>query len=94
MVGGLAIGGTLGGGPLAATTADANPVDDITLLGLVSEAASLIGAGRAGRAVDDVQGTVLPASDTEKEAEDICGAGLDVRTTGSTIATGTWRTEN
>lgn len=55
----LTEGGTLGGGTLAATTADAHAVDDIALLGLVSEAAGLVGARGAGRAVDNVQLTKL-----------------------------------
>ena len=49
------IGGTLGDGPLAATTADAHAVDDIALLGLVTETASLVEARGAGSAVDDIQ---------------------------------------
>ena len=49
------ISGTLGHRSLAATTADTHAVDDIALLGLVSEAASLVGTRRAGGAVDDVQ---------------------------------------
>jgi len=53
------IGGTLRDGALAATTADADAVDDIALLGLVSEAAGLVGARRARGAVDDVQLTEL-----------------------------------
>lgn len=53
------IGGTLGGGALAATTADADAVDDIALLGLVSETAGLVQTGRARGAVDNVQLTEL-----------------------------------
>jgi len=49
------VSGTLGSGPLATTTADTHAVDDITLLGLVAEAASLVGARGARGAVDDVQ---------------------------------------
>jgi hypothetical protein len=45
----------LGRGPLAATAADADAVDNVALLGLVSQAASLIRAGRAAGAVDDLQ---------------------------------------
>lgn len=59
LVGGLAIGGTLGGRALAATTADADTVDNVALLGLVAQTASLVGARRAGGAVDNVQLTVL-----------------------------------
>lgn len=71
MVGGLSVGGTLGDGLFAVTAANTDTVDNVTLLGLVPETASLIGARRTGRAVDDVQRTVLPASDAEQEAEDI-----------------------
>lgn len=53
------IGGTLGGGSLAATAADTDTVDNVSLLGLVAETAGLVGARRAGSAVDDVQLTEL-----------------------------------
>ena len=53
------IGGTLGDGLLAATTANAHAVDDIALLGLVTEAAGLVRARGARGAVDDVQLTEL-----------------------------------
>lgn len=59
LVGGLAIGGTLGGRTLAATTADTDAVDDVALLGLVTKTAGLVRAGRARSAVDDVQLTEL-----------------------------------
>lgn len=45
LVGRLAVGGTLGNRPLATSTTDADAVDDISLLGLVSETASLVGTG-------------------------------------------------
>jgi hypothetical protein len=45
----------LGRGPLAATAADADAVDNVALLGLVSEAASLIRARGAAGAVNDLQ---------------------------------------
>jgi hypothetical protein len=45
----------LGRGPLAASTADADAVDNVALLGLVSETASLVGAGRTAGTVDDLQ---------------------------------------
>lgn len=51
----LTEGGTLGNRLLAATTADARAVDDIALLGLVPEAASLVGAAGPRSTVDDVQ---------------------------------------
>ena len=45
----------LGRGPLATTAADTDTVNNIALLGLVSEAASLVGAGRTAGTVDDLQ---------------------------------------
>ena len=53
------VGGALGNGALAAATADTHAVDDIALLGLVTEAAGLVGTGGARGAVDDVQLTKL-----------------------------------
>lgn len=55
----LTVSGTLGGRALATTTADADTVDDIALLGLVSETASLVQTGRTRGTVDDVQLTEL-----------------------------------
>ena len=51
----LTVGGTLGGRALATTTADTGAVDNVTLLGLVTQTASLVGTAGAGGAVDDVQ---------------------------------------
>jgi hypothetical protein len=53
------IGGTLRDRALATTTADANAVDDIALLGLVSKTAGLVRARGARGAVNNVQLTVL-----------------------------------
>ncbi len=47
--------GTLWYRLLPATSPHTHTVDDIALLGLVSETASLVGAGWAGGAVDDVE---------------------------------------
>lgn len=55
LVGGLAVGGTLGSGLLAATAADTDAVDNVALLGLVAETAGLVGARGAAGTVDDVQ---------------------------------------
>lgn len=55
LVGGLAVGGTLGGRALATTAADTDAVDDVTLLGLVAETAGLVRAGGARSTVDGVQ---------------------------------------
>jgi len=62
LVDGLAVGGTLGGGTLPVSSADTDTVDNVSLLGLVSETAGLVRAGRAGGAVDDIQLAVLPAA--------------------------------
>ena len=59
---GLAVGGTRGDVLLAVTAADTDTVDNVALLGLVAKTASLVGAGGAGCAVDDVQLTVFPAT--------------------------------
>lgn len=58
-------------GFLAASTTNADSVDDKALLGLVSETTSLVRARRTRRTVDNVQLTVLPAADTKQEAENI-----------------------
>jgi hypothetical protein len=52
---GLAVDNALRVRALAATTAHAHAVDHVALLGLVSEAAGLVRAGGAGRAVHDRQ---------------------------------------
>lgn len=53
------VSGTLGHWSLATTAADSGTVDNVTLLSLVSKTAGLVGARRAGSAVDDVQLTEL-----------------------------------
>lgn len=71
LVDGLSEGGTLVDGLFPSTPTNTDTVHDVTLLGLVTEAASLVGAGWAGGTVDDVQLTELPAPNTEQESEDI-----------------------
>ena len=70
---GLAVGGTLGDVLLAVTAADTDAVDHVALLGLVAEAASLVGARGAGCAVDNVQLAVFPATirDLAKSSPDV-----------------------
>jgi hypothetical protein len=51
----LTVCGTLGGLPLATTTSHTDTVDNVSLLGLVSETAGLVRAGRTGCAVDDIE---------------------------------------
>jgi hypothetical protein len=58
-VGGLAVGGTLGNGPLAATAAHTDTVDNISLLSLVTETTGLVGTRRTRSTVDSVQLTEL-----------------------------------
>lgn len=62
LVDGLAVGGTLGDRLLAVTTADTDTVDKVALLGLVTQAAGLVRAGRARCTVDHVELAVLPAA--------------------------------
>jgi hypothetical protein len=71
LVGGLSIGGTLRDGLLAVTTANADAVDHIALLRLVTETAGLVGARRTRGTVDDVERAVLPAAYAEQEPKDI-----------------------
>ena len=59
---GLAVGGTLGHGLLAVTTAHTDAVDNVTLLGLVAETVRLVETRRARGTVDHVELAVLPAS--------------------------------
>ena len=68
---GLAVGGTLRHRLFPVSAAHAHTVDQVALLCFVAQAASLVRARGARGAVDDVELTVLPAADTEEEAEDI-----------------------
>ena len=52
---------TLGDVLLAVTAAHPDAVDNVALLGLVAQSASLVRAGGARGTVDDVQLAVLPA---------------------------------
>lgn len=71
LVGGLTVSSTLGNRSLTVTSADTDTVDDESLLGLVPETTSLVGAGRTRSTVNDVQLTVLPASNSEEETENV-----------------------
>lgn len=62
---------TLLDGLLPVSPSDAHTVDQVTLLGLVSESPGLIGPGRPGRPVNDGQLSVFPASDSRDELEDV-----------------------
>lgn len=71
LVDGLAERGALLGHPLPVAATHAHAVDDVALLGLVAEAAGLVGARGARRAVDDVQLSELPAAHAQQEAQDV-----------------------
>lgn len=71
MVHGLAIGGTFGHRALAATTAHTHSVDDVTLLGLVSQSAGLVSSGGSGSTMEGGELAVLPAADAEQEPHHI-----------------------
>lgn len=70
-VSGLTVDGTLGTVSLATTSSDADTVDNVTLLGLETKTACLLGAGRSVALVDDGKLTELPGADSHDEAADI-----------------------
>lgn len=71
LAGGFTVDLTLGSEPLAVSTTDTDTVDNVALLGFVSQTTCLVGARWAGGTVDDVQLPIFPAANTEQEAEDI-----------------------
>jgi len=68
---GLAVCGTFRDMLFAVTPPDTDTVNHITLLGLVTQSASLVRARRARSSVDDIQLAVFPAPHTEEESKDI-----------------------
>jgi len=68
---GFTIGGTLRYMLLAVTPADPDTVDNVSLLGFISQPAGLVWARWARSPVDNLQLTILPASDAKEESEDI-----------------------
>jgi len=68
---GLSVHNTLGDWPLPASTADTDTVDNVTLLGLVTETAGLVGTARASDADNAGQLPKLPAAHTEQESQHI-----------------------
>ena len=75
MVDRCAVGGTLRNWAFAATAAHANPVYDITLLGLVPQPAQLFGPGvwwgEQGGLVQCRELAVLPAAHPEQKAHHV-----------------------
>jgi len=71
LVGRLAVSGTLRDRSLTVAASHTNSENNKALLSLVAKTTGLVGAGRSGCTVDNLELTVLPAADTEKEAEHI-----------------------
>lgn len=71
MVDRLAISCTLRNWAFATTTADTNPVNNITLLSLVSQPPRFIRPGGAGSPVQRRELPVLPAADPQKKAHHV-----------------------
>ena len=67
----LAIGRPLRHGPLAAAAANTDTVDHISLLCLVAKATGFVWTGGPSGPVDGIQLTVLPASHTQQEAQQV-----------------------
>jgi len=69
-VSGLTVDATLGGVTLAATTTDADTVDDVSLLRLVTNSSRFLRARRSLALLDDGKLTELPGAHTHDEADD------------------------
>lgn len=67
----LSSGSDLVHGALAATTANTGTVNDKSLLGLVSQATSLIRAGRPVQPDNTRELAILPAAHAEEEAKHV-----------------------
>jgi len=65
----FAVGSTLWHWLFTVTAADADTVDHIALLGLVSQTTGLVRARGTRSTMDDIQLAVLPASHTEEKAQ-------------------------
>ena len=71
LVHGLSVDDTLVDCSLSSTTSDTASVDNVTLLLLEAEGSGLIETGRSGDLVDNSELSVLPASDSQDEPDDI-----------------------
>lgn len=92
MMDGLAVGRTLRHRALAATAAHTNPVDDITLLGLVAQPARLVGLRGPGRSVQRRELEVLPAVDPQQEAHHVRPTASSSTAPGCTCRHPSWLT--
>jgi len=70
-VSGLTVDATLGDVALTSTSADSDTVDDVSLLGLVTDLACLIGAGGSGALVDNSHLSVFPGADSHDKSADV-----------------------
>lgn len=92
MMDGLAVGRTLRHRSLVATAAHTNPVDDITLLGLVAQPARLVGLRGPGRSVQRRELEVLPAVDPQQEAHQVRPTASSSTAPGCTCRHPSWLT--
>jgi hypothetical protein len=58
--------------PSAASTANADTVDDVSLLGSVSKAPSLLRTSRPGGTMDAVQLAQVPGPDAKQKTHSVC----------------------
>lgn len=68
---GFTVSSTLGCRLLPVSPPNSNPVDEVTLLGLVTQSPSLVGSGRSGCSVDNGELSVFPTSYSRDELEDV-----------------------
>jgi len=68
---GFTVSSTLGCWLLPVSPPNSNPVDEVTLLGLVTQSPSLVGSGRSGCSVDNGELSVFPTSYSRDELENV-----------------------
>ena len=68
---GFTVSSTLWHGLFSVSSSNSDSVDQVTLLGLVSESSSLVWSGRSGSSVDDGELSVFPASNSGDELENV-----------------------
>ena len=66
---GLSEGGSLLDGLLSVSSSDSDPVDEVALLGLVTQSSRLVRSRRSRSSVDDSELTVLPAPEQYRRPE-------------------------
>lgn len=68
---GFTVGSTLGCWLLPVSPPDSDSVDEVTLLGLVTQSPCLVGSRWSASSVDDCQLSVFPTSDSGNELENV-----------------------